>query len=73
MATLPDVPKLVRDAVYVSVGLGLLGVNQLQVRRRELAGDLRRLAGSGPLSVVLGADTRTSGGDAGEGASPPAS
>ncbi len=62
MAALPDVPKLVRDAVFVSVGLGLLGVNQIQVARRELTADLRRVAGSGPLGRVLGsAPTARSG------------
>ncbi len=54
MAALPDVPKLLREAVFVSVGLGLLGVNQFQVARRELTADLRRVAGSGPLGLVLG-------------------
>lgn len=54
MAALPDVPKLLREAVFVSVGLGLLGVNQIQVARRELTADLRRVAGSGPLGLVLG-------------------
>lgn len=63
MAALPDVPRLVRDAVFVSVGLGLLGVNQIQVARRELTADLRRLAGSGPLATVLGSDR--SGGESG--------
>jgi len=62
MATLPDVPRLVRDAVFVSVGLGLLGVNQLQVRRRELTADLRRLADSSPFGTVLGATPGPSAG-----------
>jgi len=69
MAALPDVPRLVRDAVFVSVGLGLLGVNQLQVRRRELAADLRRLASSGPLSVVLGNDSGAGGAGGADGGS----
>lgn len=56
MAALPDVPRMVRDAVFVGVGLGLLGVNQLQVRRRELTADLRRLTAGGPLSGLLGGE-----------------
>lgn len=77
MAALPDVPKLVRDAVFLSVGLGLLGVNQIQVARRELTADLKRMAGSGPLGLVLGggrpggrpgeaSDGQTAGGQSGE-------
>jgi hypothetical protein len=33
---MPDLRKLATDAAYVSVGLGVLGFQRLQVRRREL-------------------------------------
>jgi hypothetical protein len=33
---LPDLRKLATDAVYVTVGLGVLGFQRAQVRRREL-------------------------------------
>lgn len=58
MAALPDVPRLLRDAAFVSVGFGLLGVNRIQVTRRELTATLRRLADSSPLASVLGSDDR---------------
>ncbi len=32
----PDLGKQVEDALYVSVGLGVLALQQAQVRRREL-------------------------------------
>jgi predicted component of type VI protein secretion system len=32
-----DVPKDLKDAAYVAVGLGLMGLQRAQVRRRELA------------------------------------
>ncbi len=45
LTTLPPLPedlgKRLEDAVYVSVGFGVLAVQQAQVRRREL----QRLAG----------------------------
>ena len=31
-----DLPKLVQDAAYVSLGFGLLAFQKVQVRRREL-------------------------------------
>ncbi len=34
--------ELVKDATYVTVGLGLLGFQRSQVRRRELERSLRR-------------------------------
>jgi hypothetical protein len=34
--------ELARDATYVTVGLGLLGYQRAQVRRRELERSLRR-------------------------------
>jgi hypothetical protein len=37
-----DASRLAADAVYVTVGLGLLGVNRAQVRRRELEREARR-------------------------------
>ena len=39
-----DIRKTVTDAGYVTVGLGVLGFQQIQVRRRELQ---KRLAGTG--------------------------
>jgi ferritin-like metal-binding protein YciE len=32
---MPELTKTVKDAVYVTVGLGVLGFQQAQVRRRE--------------------------------------
>ena len=34
---MPDVTKTAKDALYVTVGLGVLGYQKAQVRRRELA------------------------------------
>ena len=34
--------EIARDALYVTVGLGVLGVQRAQVRRRELERSLRR-------------------------------
>ena len=34
---MPDVTKTAKDALYVTVGLGVLGFQKAQVRRRELA------------------------------------
>jgi hypothetical protein len=39
-----DMRKTLTDTAYVTIGLGVLGVQQAQVRRRELQ---QRLAGSG--------------------------
>ncbi|MBA3955305.1 MAG: hypothetical protein H0X58_01390 [Acidimicrobiia bacterium] len=39
----PDLPRRLEDAVYVSVGLGVLAVQRAQVRRRELERLLARL------------------------------
>jgi len=35
--TMVDVPKDVKDAAYIAVGLGVMGWQRAQVRRRELA------------------------------------
>jgi hypothetical protein len=40
-----DLPQRVEDALYVSVGLGVLAVQRAQVRRRELEKLLSRLRG----------------------------
>lgn len=40
-----DVSRTARDAAYVAVGLGVLGVQRAQVRRRELMGRLGRASG----------------------------
>ena len=39
-----DADAGLRDALYTAVGLGILGVQQVQVRRRQLQKDLARLA-----------------------------
>ena len=41
---------VLRDAVYVAIGFGVLTIQQLQVRRRELADSL----GSNPVAKQLG-------------------
>lgn len=38
-----DLVNNVKDAAYVALGFALLGVQQAQVRRRELEKELRRL------------------------------
>lgn len=44
MATLPkDLPKVLEDAAYVSVGFGVLALQRAQVRRRELEQELANL------------------------------
>ena len=37
----PDLPKTVKDAVYVAVGLGVISFQRAQVRRQELLRQLR--------------------------------
>ena len=39
-----DVDAGIRDALYTAVGLGILGIQQAQLRRRELQKELTRLA-----------------------------
>ncbi|MGI9119158.1 MAG: hypothetical protein ACR2G7_03340 [Acidimicrobiales bacterium] len=44
MATLPkDLPKVLEDAAYLSVGFGVLALQRAQVRRRELEQELANL------------------------------
>ncbi len=45
----------VKDALYTAVGFGVLGFQQLQLRRRELQKDLARLAADldGKIDPVL--------------------
>jgi hypothetical protein len=50
MNPLRDASKVVRDALYVGVGFGLLGVNRVQVQRRELERNLR----NSPIGDLLG-------------------
>ena len=45
---MPDVNKALQDAAYVAVGLGVIGFQKAQVRRRELA----RLVGEPDLQLV---------------------
>jgi hypothetical protein len=67
MDVISHASRVATEAVYVTVGLGLLGVNRAQVRRRELEHEVQRtvrgahrdatrlLAGTpleGPLRVV---------------------
>jgi hypothetical protein len=42
MAEMTDVTKVVKDAAYIAVGVGVLGFQQAQIRRIELA---KRIAG----------------------------
>lgn len=39
-----DADPGLRDAVYTAVGFGVLGIQQVQLRRRELQKELARLA-----------------------------
>lgn len=39
-----DADAGLRDALYTAVGLGILGIQQVQLRRRELQKELGRLA-----------------------------
>jgi hypothetical protein len=49
-----DVASAVKDAAYVSVGLGVIAFQRLQVRRQELTKALsgQGAEGGGPLDVV---------------------
>ncbi len=49
-----DVADAVKDAAYVSVGLGVIAFQRLQVRRHELHRSLSSQAGAatGPLEVI---------------------
>lgn len=49
-SALDGASHVVQDAAYVTVGLGLLGFQRLQVRRRELAQTV-----ADPSTVVSGA------------------
>jgi len=51
---LDDVTSLVKDAAYVSVGLGVIAFQRMQVRRNELNKVLEQRAGEarGALEVV---------------------
>ena len=44
MADISNASRLAADALYLTVGMGLLSVNRAQVRRRELERDLGRTA-----------------------------
>lgn len=44
MDAISHASRLATNAVYLTVGMGLLGVNRAQVRRRELERDLQRSA-----------------------------
>ncbi len=45
MRPVDPLPSSVKDAFYTAVGFGVLGVQRLQVRRRDLRKQLRRVAG----------------------------
>jgi hypothetical protein len=51
------VPKAVQDAGYTAVGLGVLALQQVQTRRRDIAQRLSRLEGlprlPGPVAQVI--------------------
>lgn len=49
MPDVSDVTKNLRDALSVTVGLGILGFQRAQVRRRELAKQLE-----GPIGLYAG-------------------
>ncbi len=51
---LDELASTAKDVAYVSVGLGVLAFQRLQVRRNELSKALNRSsgAGKGPLDVV---------------------
>jgi hypothetical protein len=51
---LDDVASVVQDAAYVSVGLGVIAFQRLQVRRQELGRALsgQGAAAGGPLDLV---------------------
>ena len=60
-----DVRVLVRDAVYTAIGFGVLGVQRLQVRRRELTSDLGAKAGVvGEKASATGGKAAATGGKA---------
>ena len=42
MEAIDNASRLAAEAVYFTVGMGLLGVNRIQVRRREIQRDIRR-------------------------------
>jgi len=50
-----DDADALRDALYTAVGFGVLGIQQAQLRRRELQKDLARLAAEldGKVDPVL--------------------
>lgn len=45
MQPIDALPNSVKDAFYTAVGFGVLGVQRLQVQRRDLRKRLRRVAG----------------------------
>jgi hypothetical protein len=53
------VPKVVQDAGYTAVGLGVLAVHQVQTRRRDLERKVR--AGAAPVTGLLDALPRLPG------------
>jgi hypothetical protein len=73
-ADLPDrIAQSAREALYAGVGLGLLGINSVQVRRREAERSLRALRRqaatavegtplAGPLRPLVGEPKRRSSG-----------
>jgi hypothetical protein len=50
---MPTVTQTLKDAAYVTVGLGVLGIQQAQVRRRQLQQQVRDLVGRTPLRSYL--------------------
>ncbi len=43
----PDVAQVLKDALYVGVGLGVIGLQKVQVRRRELTRSVKQQVGEG--------------------------
>lgn len=47
-----EITKIAQDAAYVAIGLGVLGFQRAQVRRRELQSQLDSLGGQLPITIV---------------------
>jgi len=47
-----EITKVAQDAAYVAIGLGVLGLQKAQVRRRELQNQLDTLGGQLPIANV---------------------
>jgi len=50
--TTSEITKVAQDAAYVAIGLGVIGLQKAQVRRRELQSQLDSLQGQVPIANV---------------------